>query len=206
MSTIPTEKEKFDFIIKELDCLYKHRQEVTELQEKRLTSFSTIIGFGLSFVAFILGNYKVKEDEFPVLIPIFLFVVGGTISYIGSITFKRVLYRHKQMEKYRDKIKEYREIIFKYFQTDEELVAKLNFDEIDFTELTNKQLSISNIIALLNNLFTTIYFCSLIRFAFQKVQVFQDNLCILFIVAIITYLLSICVHNNWRYKIENVNL
>ena len=202
-------KEQVDFIIKELDSLSKHRQEMTELQEKRLTSYSTIIGFGLSFIAFILGNNNIESKnininsdiEFPYLLPIFLFVVGVTIICAGLITYTRVIYRQIQVDKYKVKINKYKEILFEYFQlkSNEDLMSKLNYDDIDLNELRKSILSISSIIALLNTLFITVYFCSFLRFTIFRCT--QDRI-LLIPIAILIYIAFIILHIKWRYKIE----
>ncbi len=97
------EINKINFYQKQCEIFQRERQELNDLQEKRLTSFSNIIAFCIPFFGYLLQNID-RLKEYPAIIPLFLMIVGAVSILIGIITFIRVTYRQKQVVNLTEKI------------------------------------------------------------------------------------------------------
>jgi hypothetical protein len=195
-------KGQVDFLIKEMEGMARERQEVSDLQEKRLSSFSVIIGFSITFVGYLLKSNKLEEESnFPILLPLFIAFVGLTVFITGVITFIRVLYRQLQVNALKSTLSTYKNELMKIFLINNEvhLLNLINHEISDDGILKWSFLSIGSIVSLLNSLFITVYFSTFSRF------VFLEDICcrkMLIPLSIAIYIISIFMHLIIKYIIE----
>jgi hypothetical protein len=191
-------KGQIDFLIKECESLMKSRQEMSDLQEKRLSAYSVILAFSIAFIGQILGNMS-NEDGFPIMRPIFLCFVGLTIILTGLITFSRIVYRHKQMEMYKIKLDEVKNHLIEALDFTIETTQILNYNIFEVNAIKKWRLSVSLIVTLLNSLQITLYICLFFRFTYLKDI---DSRYSLIPISILVYSMSFLGHYSLKMMIE----